>query len=212
MGSRKWSDAAKYGGTGAAVGAGIGSLVGPVGTVVGGAVGAVGGGIAGLIGGSIADSNADDAEAAALESQKAEAKKAREEAYRNYMLDYADSLGPDDGRAGQRNYREGLQNLDNKAQQNQAGITAAYDKAGEFDPNSLVSLAQGVNATAKGFKGIGGPNAPSAPVQHDADLSGLAPVQYTPSTLQDPSLSAEVQDQFDADNLRPLRAGRRMGF
>lgn len=200
-------------GQGAAAGAALGSVVGPWGTAIGGVVG----GIGGLIGGAVEDGNIADDQAAALEGQKADQSRERQAAFNKLMLQEAAARGANPTALRVKQYELGMQDMELNQKKEREQAQQQFDAYNETDPSAFVGIAQAGARIGQGMYneyGRGQPASaklPSATV-NPADLSKIPQPTYTQSSIQDPSLSPEVQSQFDADNLRPLRRGRREGF
>lgn len=222
--ARKWEDAAKYAGTGAAVGGTVGSVIPVIGTAVGAAAGTVIGGVSGFIGGTIADDNRAEDQAREAEKLKAQQAKQRKAAYRDYWLAEANALSGNAALARAQNYNAQVQSIKDGQGAQREAMNAAHAAQNETSPDAFVGLANaGARVGQAAYNQYHTPSAASAPsamgsgggmggTVNPANLTGIAPPQYTPSKIADPSLSPEVQSEFDAENLKPLRLGRREGF
>lgn len=213
--SKKLSGLGTGAATGAGLGAAAGSVVGPWGTVIGGAVGAIGGGIAGYL--SAGDEEDPEAARQAMAEQQNQAK---EDAWREFMLASApkastalknrarlqNAYGQIDerGQADLANY-EARREAEDQASTTQGLVGLA--QAGTSIGNRVYNASKAPATNVSSFAPM-----PSARVENPADLSGIPAPNYTPSSIQDPGLSPEVQDQFDAENLRGIRRGQRVGF
>lgn len=204
---------------GAGLGASLGSVAGPWGTAIGGAVGGIGGLLYGAFSGDDPDPQQQSAEeqVADIERQRARAKR---DAYNQLMLGEASRLGANPTVVAAKQYELGLGNIDNAYDQRvkaaQAGLDQANDNANAIDPAALISLGQTVGRVGQGIYNAGRTK-PASPL---AELGGLVsdsnssspPVQDGISRDLGASLSQGVQDDWDAENLQPLRRGVRMGF
>jgi len=212
-------------GQGAAAGATLGSVVGPWGTAIGGVVGAG----AGLVGGAIEDGNIADEQARQAEELKAQQNKQRQVAFNRFLLGEAAARGANPTAVRARQFEMGAEDMQLQQAQQRKQQQQSFDAYNETDPSAFVGIAQAGARIGQGmYNAYGMPSSqrPSASLQspaagsgggiggtvNPADLTSIAPPQYTPSKIADPSLSPEVQSMFDAENLRPLRRGRREGF
>lgn len=214
MGAKKWERTGQYAGAGLAAGAAVGSLVGPVGTAIGGAVGALGGAIGGFIGGTMEDNNNDAALEDAMSEQEKEKARAKKDAYNQYILGEAARNGADPSLLAYQGYKSGIKDIDRRAEQNRQQVQSSFDNATAYDPNSLMPLLQASGSYANQLYKQNLTQPVTNPVGRLQDLVGTeapAPVDGGQKDLGS-ALSQGVQDDFDTENLRPLRRGTRIGF
>lgn len=218
MGSQKWNRAGQYGAAGAAAGAAVGSVVPVIGTAIGGAVGAVGGAIGGFIGGYIEDENDASAHENAMAEAEREKARAKKDAFSQFMSQEAMRLGANPTLAGYAGMKRNQANIDRVGAQRAAQMQQQYEDATAYDPATTVQLGTALAGVGQNVYKAANYTPPAAPagggggIPTPADLSKIPPPQYTPSKIQDPALSPEVQLQFDEENLKPLRQGRRVGW
>lgn len=207
---------------GAGLGASLGSVVGPWGTAIGGAAGAIGGGLYGYLSTDEGDEEAEAQRQAMAQSQDA----AKQDAWEQFML--ASAPKASNALKNRARLEMGYGQIDRRGESDLAMFEAqreAQDQAGTTQ--GLTQLAQAGSTIGNKFYNAGrAPSASSfAPMQQSvptqsaqisdvrpADLASIQAPNYTPSNIVDPSLSPEQQDLFDAENLKPLRRGQRVGF
>jgi hypothetical protein len=219
--SKKLSGLGQGAATGAGLGASIGSIVGPWGTAIGGAAGAIGGGLYGYL--SAEDEEDPEAQRQAMEQ---EVQRAKEDAWEQFMLASAPKAST--ALKNRAQLERAYDSIDQRGENNLA-MFEAQRAAQEQQENAQALTGLARAGTTVGNRFYNAAKAPTPPTAADAssfapmpsarvqdyqpaDLSNIPAPVYTPSSIQDPSLSPEVQAEFDAENLKPLRRGARVGF
>jgi len=170
---------------GAGAGALAGASLGPVGALVGG----LGGAVIGFGSGLDEESQLERDEKRALKQQELDERNARIARAQEFMMQHAGRNGASRELMATQMYNQGMDSLGRNAAAGRQNIIDQADAAREFDPSSLGVFAQGAAVGAN-----------------------KAYDYYNKPVTVDIGTSPEVQSEFDAENLAPLRKGRRLGW